>query len=340
MLQTPELTMENLLDRTNNLRVEDEDGWEINEAKETEVGNSCLMGRFCSNKTLNKTLIRTILGRVWGLAEVDWGVKIKRAKTEATFMIFSFKNKNDLTRIVNKSPWLLNNGILILQRLSKIPSKWEGELTRFPLSGRVLNLPTRSITRSNMIRLGSMAGEVIEIQKEDVTKIALNGFFWFKVWISIDKPLCPGWVMIIDHVPRTLRKSLMERERKANEATMNKGIKQRQSLGEGLEGDGQSKLSQEAVIDLLNVKDGNSFSDKQGLNLVPRITNKNSTIMEVPVSISSLPSVCFNLMDKIDDKRIERDFVGEGSLGVKRRDEPWELHNSEEEIKMKTGKRV
>ncbi|KAM6590326.1 hypothetical protein CsatA_012931 [Cannabis sativa] len=192
MLQTPELTMEDLLDRTNNLRVEDEDGWEINEAKETEVGKSCLMGRFCSNKTLNKTLIQTILGRVWGLAEVDWGVKIKRATTEATFMIFSFKNENDLTRILNKSPLLLNNGILILQRLSKIPSKWEGELTRFPLSGRVLNLPTRSITRSNMIRLASMAGEVIEIQKEDVTKIALNDLFWFKVWISIDKPLCPG----------------------------------------------------------------------------------------------------------------------------------------------------
>ncbi|XP_060969678.1 uncharacterized protein LOC133036920 [Cannabis sativa] len=162
--------------------------------EKSQVGKSCLMGRFCSNKNMNRSLIRTILGRVWGLAEVDWGVKIKRVTTEATFMIFSFKNENDLKSIVNKSPWLLNNGVLILQRFSKISTKWEDELTRFLLTGRVLNLPTKSITRNNMLRLASMASEVIEIQKEEVTKITLNGFFWFKVWSSIDKPICSGFL--------------------------------------------------------------------------------------------------------------------------------------------------
>uniref|UniRef100_A0A803PC18 Reverse transcriptase n=1 Tax=Cannabis sativa TaxID=3483 RepID=A0A803PC18_CANSA len=194
MPQKPELTMDDLLDRTRNLRVDDEAAWEVNEGSEAEVGKLCLLGRFCSNKTMNRSLIQTILGRVWGLAEVDWGVKIKKVTTKASFMIFSFKNEEDLKRIVNKSPWLLNNGVLILQRFTKMPSKWEEELKRFPLTGRVLNLPTKSITQNNMLRLASMAGEVIEIQKEDAQKITLNGFFWFKVWISIDKPLCPGFL--------------------------------------------------------------------------------------------------------------------------------------------------
>uniref|UniRef100_A0A803P3X8 Reverse transcriptase domain-containing protein n=1 Tax=Cannabis sativa TaxID=3483 RepID=A0A803P3X8_CANSA len=194
MPHTPEITMDDLLDRIGNLRMEDEAGWEVNEEKEAEVGKSCLMGRLCSNKSMNRTLIRTILGRIWGLAEVDWGVKIKRTTTEASFLIFSFKRGEDLTRILNKSPWMLNNGVLILQRFTKTPSKWEEELNRFPLTGRVLNLPTKSITRNNMLRLASMAGEVIEIQQEDATKITLNGFFWFKAWISLDKPLCPGFL--------------------------------------------------------------------------------------------------------------------------------------------------
>ncbi|KAF4366213.1 hypothetical protein F8388_014931 [Cannabis sativa] len=194
MPHTPEITMDDLLDRTGNLRMEDEAGWEVNEEKEAEVGKSCLMGRLCSNKSMNRTLIRTILGRIWGLAEVDWGVKIKHTTTEASFLIFSFKRGEDLTRILTKSPWMLNNGVLILQRFTKTPSKWEEELNRFPLKGRVLNLPTKSITRNNMLRLASMAGEVIEIQQEDATKITLNGFFWFKAWISLDKPLCPGFL--------------------------------------------------------------------------------------------------------------------------------------------------
>uniref|UniRef100_A0A803Q7L2 CCHC-type domain-containing protein n=1 Tax=Cannabis sativa TaxID=3483 RepID=A0A803Q7L2_CANSA len=36
--------------------------------------------------------------------------------------------------------------------------------------------------------------EVIDIQKEDVMKIAYNEYFWFKVWISIEKPICPGYL--------------------------------------------------------------------------------------------------------------------------------------------------
>ncbi|XP_060968456.1 uncharacterized protein LOC133036007 [Cannabis sativa] len=194
MPNKPDQTMEDLLDLTSKLKVVDEDGWEVCEDREMEVGKSCLMGRFCSNKNVNRSLIRTILGRVWRLEEVDWGVKIKRITTEATFMVFSFKKENDLNQIIDKSPWLLNNGILLLQRFSKIPINWEGELTRFPLSGRVLNLPTKSISKNNMMRLAGMAGEVIDIQKEDVMKIASNEYFWFKVWISIEKPICPGFL--------------------------------------------------------------------------------------------------------------------------------------------------
>ncbi|KAF4396761.1 hypothetical protein F8388_004729 [Cannabis sativa] len=146
---------------------------------------------------MNRFLIRSILGRVWGLAEVDWGVKIKRVTTEAMFMIFSFKNENDLKRIVKKSPWLLNNGVLILQRLSKIPTKWEDELTRFPLAGRVLNLPTISITRNNMLRLATMAGEVIEVQKEEVTQITLNGFFCSKYGFRLINLFVQGFLFLV-----------------------------------------------------------------------------------------------------------------------------------------------
>uniref|UniRef100_A0A803NT62 CCHC-type domain-containing protein n=1 Tax=Cannabis sativa TaxID=3483 RepID=A0A803NT62_CANSA len=49
-------------------------------------------------------------------------------------------------------------------------------------------------TKEQYDAITGLAGEIIELQQEDVTKIALNGFFWFKVWISIDKPICPGFL--------------------------------------------------------------------------------------------------------------------------------------------------
>ncbi|KAF4347336.1 hypothetical protein G4B88_028841 [Cannabis sativa] len=115
MPNTLDITMDDLLDRANNLRVKDDEGWEINEDREAEVGNSCLMGRFCTTKNLNRALIRTILGRVWGLAKVDWGVKIKKVTTEASFLIFSFKNE------INLVPTITNRNSQKLQVTSSNP---------------------------------------------------------------------------------------------------------------------------------------------------------------------------------------------------------------------------
>uniref|UniRef100_A0A803P9R9 Reverse transcriptase domain-containing protein n=1 Tax=Cannabis sativa TaxID=3483 RepID=A0A803P9R9_CANSA len=389
MPQTPEFTMDDLLDRTSNLRVEDEDGWEINEAQEMEMGKSCLMGRFCSNKTMTRTLIRTILGRVWGLSEVDWGVKIKKSTTEATFMVFSFKKEGDLYRIVNKSPWLSNNGILILQKLTKIPTKWEIELNRYPLTGRVLNLPTRSISAKNMRRLASMAGEVIEIQKEDVPKITLNGFFWFKVWVSIDKPLCPGFLFpnsgekvwlpfryerlpfmcfscrIVGHDYKSCAKKQVNvidgvgnsfpaygawlkfedkpqnhKEKEVKKVTMNSEFNHRHDMEIGKEGGNFSKKNQDPAINKSKETAGTSTSGIQGAKPVPRITNKNSNLVEVPISNSFLPFDYTNLMELINEDRTKGKFVGGSSSGIKRRADCWEFGRNEDEPQKENGKQI
>uniref|UniRef100_A0A803PMU7 Reverse transcriptase domain-containing protein n=1 Tax=Cannabis sativa TaxID=3483 RepID=A0A803PMU7_CANSA len=169
-METPDAIMEDLLAKTNNLTVLDEDGWEINTAGGKEAASFCAMGRFCANRPINRSLLRTILGRVWGIDEKDWGVEIKHTIKEASFLVFSFKSSQDLDRILTKNPWFLNNGLLIVERMAGIPSNWEEVLTKFPLSGRVLQLPTRSITQGNLNRLAGFAGEIIEVQKADITK--------------------------------------------------------------------------------------------------------------------------------------------------------------------------
>ncbi|KAF4381240.1 hypothetical protein G4B88_015506 [Cannabis sativa] len=192
MLQKPDITMDDLLAKASNLTVLDEDGWEINEAGGDVAGGQCAKGRFCSNKPMSRPLLKTILGRVWGIADNNWGVEIKHNNKQSSFLVFTFKSAQDLNRILGKNPWFLNYGTLILERMTSLPQDWEKELLRFPICGRVYHLPSRSITQSNLTRLASLAGEVIDVQMADIPRIVTKDFFTFKVWCDITKPLFPG----------------------------------------------------------------------------------------------------------------------------------------------------
>ncbi|KAF4395942.1 hypothetical protein F8388_013111 [Cannabis sativa] len=180
MLQKPDITMDDLLAKASNLTVLDEDGWEINEAGETLLEINA------------RRADSTILGRVWGIADNNWGVEIKHNNKQSSFLVFTFKSAQDLNRILGKNPWFLNYGTLILERMTSLPQDWEKELLRFPICGRVYHLPSRSITQSNLTRLASLAGEVIDVQMADIPRIVTKDFFTFKVWCDITKPLFPG----------------------------------------------------------------------------------------------------------------------------------------------------
>ncbi|KAF4347301.1 hypothetical protein F8388_000613 [Cannabis sativa] len=278
-----------------------------------EVGKSCLMGRFCSNKNVNRSLIRTILGRVWRLEEVDWGVKIKRVTTEATFMVFSFKKENDLNRIIDKSPWLLNNGILLLQRFSKIPTNWEEEMTRFPLSGRVLNLLTKSISKNNMMRLAGTAGEVIDIQKEDVMKIAYNEYFWFK-------------------------NPSRGKERNSNRNDYGSSLEQNKNSNQAIDSLEAEERMKVNSLDHLILNFGNSRGKMP--ERLPRINNRNSTINQVPTPNSLLYTGKRDLNIKGKDKLMETQTPGDGGVVNKKRSGNWDSLIQEDDLSMQPGKRL
>ncbi|KAF4356524.1 hypothetical protein G4B88_001072 [Cannabis sativa] len=111
MPNTHEITMDDLLSRTHNLSVLDEDGWEVHDEGRAAVEKLCAIGRLITNRPMSRSLLRTILGRVWGISEKNWGVEIKLTTKEAMFLVFSFKSTQDLNRILTKNPWFLNNGV-------------------------------------------------------------------------------------------------------------------------------------------------------------------------------------------------------------------------------------
>uniref|UniRef100_A0A803Q5W9 CCHC-type domain-containing protein n=1 Tax=Cannabis sativa TaxID=3483 RepID=A0A803Q5W9_CANSA len=145
---------EDLLSRISKLTVTDDQGWEINEDGAEDIGKSCLIGQLYTLKPFSRSLLKNILCRLWNSGELDWDLKIKKG----------------------------------------IPTDWEATLTTFTISGRVLNLPIEAITKTNMLSLAGMAGEVIDIQEPDINRITINGFFKFKVKNSIQSKLFPGYL--------------------------------------------------------------------------------------------------------------------------------------------------
>ncbi|KAF4363590.1 hypothetical protein F8388_002131 [Cannabis sativa] len=135
----------------------------------------CAIGRLCSNRTMNRSFIKTILSRVWGLSEKVWGVEIKHTSKNAIFLVFSFKSSQDLNRILIKNPWFLNNGTLILERMKEIPLNWDSCLSRIQLSGRILSLPPKSITQRNLERLAGFGTWLKVDEKKDIADIFGKG---------------------------------------------------------------------------------------------------------------------------------------------------------------------
>ncbi|KAF4356861.1 hypothetical protein G4B88_011812 [Cannabis sativa] len=112
--------MDELLSKSNQLHVSDEDDWEVDQSFSSTIAKNTLRGRLCSNIDHSSGFLKKVLGRIWRLKEADWNVKIQE--------------------------------------------KYE-------------------------------SGIVITVQNSDVAKIVMNGFYRFQIWMSINKPVWPGFLL-------------------------------------------------------------------------------------------------------------------------------------------------
>uniref|UniRef100_A0A803PLN4 CCHC-type domain-containing protein n=1 Tax=Cannabis sativa TaxID=3483 RepID=A0A803PLN4_CANSA len=70
---------------------------------------------------------------------------------------------------------------------------WKNDLISFPIWGRAMGVPVDLLTTNNTMRMAARAGEVITVNNSDISKMVADGFFRFRVWMSIKKLVCPGF---------------------------------------------------------------------------------------------------------------------------------------------------
>ncbi|KAF4403043.1 hypothetical protein G4B88_010495 [Cannabis sativa] len=70
--------MDELLQKTHNLQVTDEDEeWEVDKSLSITVAKTNLRGRLCTNSDHSRGFLKKVLGGIWRLKDVEWNLKIK-----------------------------------------------------------------------------------------------------------------------------------------------------------------------------------------------------------------------------------------------------------------------
>uniref|UniRef100_A0A803Q138 CCHC-type domain-containing protein n=1 Tax=Cannabis sativa TaxID=3483 RepID=A0A803Q138_CANSA len=187
--------MEELLAKTNQLHVSDEEEWEVDHSLSTMIAKFNLRGRLCSKVDHSRGFLKNLLGRIWRLKKSEWNIKIQEKISTGMFLTFSFNSEQTQSRILARMSWYLSNGLLILGKMGNSSESWKNDVNVFPIWGRALGVPIDYLTEKNTLRLASMAGSVITVHNSDVSRMVVDGFFRFQVWMSITKPVCPGYLL-------------------------------------------------------------------------------------------------------------------------------------------------
>ncbi|KAF4386854.1 hypothetical protein F8388_006809 [Cannabis sativa] len=145
-------------------------------------------------RRIGRRMRRLHLRRMWkGVG--GWEVKILEEDEDDSFVGITFKSREDATGILQKQPWIFNGGLLLLERWPSSGQWREAKLDKVSCWVKMKGWPIKAFTRSNVMRLGEMAGEVQEIRWLNENRMFLNGFSIFvgryipcggrKFWIQL-----------------------------------------------------------------------------------------------------------------------------------------------------------
>ncbi|KAF4358240.1 hypothetical protein G4B88_030544 [Cannabis sativa] len=173
--------MEELLAKTHNLQVTDDEEWEIDKSLSITIAKCNLQGRLCTTTEHSRSLLKKVLGGIWRLKEAEWNLKIKEKYESGLFLTFTFASESIQNRILTKMPWYLSNGVLILGKMENSNESWNNDLINFPIWGRALGVPIDLLTTNNARKMAAKTGEVITVNNSDISKMVADGFFRFRV---------------------------------------------------------------------------------------------------------------------------------------------------------------
>ncbi|KAF4386158.1 hypothetical protein F8388_016410 [Cannabis sativa] len=192
-----ESTVDEIVQLTDKLGMEQEEEWEVNEEQVPEFGEKSLIGRIVSKQSMSLGLFRTIFTRMWKSVG-EWKVKIMDENNEHNYFGISFNSRSDAKRILEKRPWLFNGGVLVLEEWPESGQWRDARLDKVSLWVKMRGFLLKALTVNNVKRLGSMAGDVEDIIWNNPQQIFLNGYVRVKIGFPIRSEIFVGRYIPVD----------------------------------------------------------------------------------------------------------------------------------------------
>uniref|UniRef100_A0A803PWX1 Reverse transcriptase domain-containing protein n=1 Tax=Cannabis sativa TaxID=3483 RepID=A0A803PWX1_CANSA len=197
VLTMEESTVDEIVQLTDQLGMNQEEDWEVNEEQVAEFGEKSLVGRIVSKQNVSVGLFRTMFSRMWKSIG-DWKVKSLDENKEAQYFGLSFNSRAEAKRTLEKQPWLFNGGMLVLEEWPTSGQWRDARLDTISCWVRMKGLPLKAITLNNIQRLGNLAGKVEDIVWNNPQQIFLNGYVRVKIGFPIQREVFVGRYIPVD----------------------------------------------------------------------------------------------------------------------------------------------
>ncbi|TXG52684.1 hypothetical protein EZV62_021853 [Acer yangbiense] len=129
----------------------------------------CLVGKILSNKIVNREAFMRVIGKIWYVKE---GFEIE--SVTGNVFTFFFRREEDRQRVIDEGPWSFNNALLVLQKPDGQGTIESIQFHKAEFLVQIHQVPILCMTRKIGWFLGSMIGEVVEVDGGNVGEAGGN----------------------------------------------------------------------------------------------------------------------------------------------------------------------
>ncbi|XP_059436697.1 uncharacterized protein LOC132169728 [Corylus avellana] len=149
-----------------------------------------LVGKIISLKTVSKTAIKKNILQAWQFVK-----SLTTEDKEDNKMVFTFEDLEDLSRVLNNSPWNINGSPLFLKRWENDETFDDIGFSKAAIWVQVHGLPLDKMTVANAKIIAESIGGLVEVDNMDNMKPCRKSFLRIRVLIPLDEPLATGFIL-------------------------------------------------------------------------------------------------------------------------------------------------
>lgn len=159
-----------------------------------DLGRSCLVGKLISDRLIGKEAIKSTLIK----GRRPTGMTSFKVLGDNLFLV-EFEHFWDKSRVLEGRPWVFEGSLFSLGDFngSIPPAPAQMDFEKAPFWVRMFNLPLTCMSEAMGVHLGSMMGDVEEVETE-VDGVGWGEYLRVKIKIGITKPLSRGRVLKLD----------------------------------------------------------------------------------------------------------------------------------------------